>query len=1212
MKILPKNRNQKFLLVKKALEEGSSVSFACKKVGISRVSYYRWLKKQEERGGKKEERREEGRVKSENLILKLALSHPEWTIQKLTKKVPKSTFFVWKVLNKKGLGARRMRKKQARHAQLFPTRKQKYLATFGTRVLLLDGADKKGISFACREFNVSRTLYYKWKKRQANGEILEDKKWQVARWGRQTPEKYEKMILDMVAKKPALSVHRLFAQAPRVTGVPVVGYHGIQNILRRNNLNTYGRRLEFSRAPSLPILPTTPSWLGRLKSVWDTFVPQLAPAPPPSLALRASPLLGLRENLAAYLRPFALSFASSTAFSLLLITWFSMMSSQPLGMRFGLFFASVALLMGMFFFLYSMKYYFTLALVLSFSSQGEGDQKVRTSGSWLARVFGLNGTSAPLSVNGKAEIGGTKIPAPGLQQDLSHVKLERYPFISVHLPLYNEKKVANRLISACTSFDYPSSPDGSSGQAHSSTDDSSGQTHSSAGGSGQAPNYEVIVCDDSTDETVEIVNSWANNPKVKILHRPTRTGFKGGALAYATQAMDPRTEFVIVFDADFVPYPDTLIQFMKYFKASGAWDEKKFCKAESIQTMPYRDFKEEFASWQERETFKKQEEELRAKNDVAVVAGYQWHVLNKSENWITRGVRTEYAGSYVIERPGQEILGALKIIHGSVYCMRADVLKHFGWGTSITEDFELTLRLYEKGFRVIFTPYIQAPSECVSTIKRLIRQRMRWAEGHSFNTKRMFLRLLFGHWEQLNPKFEFRNSKQYQNSISFENLDLENSNLFSASDFGFRASGKKWVPSPLTFSEKTEFLYLAPYYLQAFFFLVGTFAWLLSETVFGARLPFWTSIWGWSLVLTNLLAMPLVNAVGLFLEESEEKDYLGLLSFIALCYIVVPFQAYAAVKGFIESSEGPWFRTPKTGLVTDVFARGRVYRWLTGFLSWKPATGGIAHARLAEAPVFEAPFGRYLALATANNQFNRLRMRPKQIRGLANLVIVCLVLVSVVLSFVAIPMGTTLAFDGLFYFRPRGADVVDTTAATPRRQMSTGSVGTSTGSVTLGAGADVGNTAYFHDTQAGSVSIPTAVNATASAAATDATLYGSQRHLHRDKQGNMILIFINSSGDIRGSFKTASSSAVWTPVDLELETHSSTYTNTSVSSALDNKGNIHMAYEASNGTGTSIYFKRVAVGRDSNGVVQRTGWSVGTEVSLAGAAGTNTYINPSL
>ncbi|MDP2691042.1 MAG: glycosyltransferase family 2 protein, partial [bacterium] len=382
----------------------------------------------------------------------------------------------------------------------------------------------------------------------------------------------------------------------------------------------------------------------------------------------------------------------------------------------------------------------------------------------------------------------------------------------------------------CTSFDYPSSPDGSSGQAHSTTDDYSGQAHSSAGGSGQAPNYEVIVCDDSTDETVEIVNSWANNPKVKILHRPTREGFKGGALAYATKVMDPRTEFVVVFDADFVPYPDTLIQFMKYFKSSGAWDEEKFYKAESIQTMPYRDFQEEFASWQEREVFRKQEEELRAKNDVAVVAGYQWHVLNKSENWITRGVRTEYAGSYVIERPGQEILGALKIIHGSVYCMRADVLKHFGWGTSITEDFELTLRLYAQGFRVIFTPYIQAPSECVSTIKRLIRQRMRWAEGHSFNTKKMFLRLLLGKWETRIERANASTSSGLELMDANERIALVHSRSFASDSQPIR----KWVPSPLTRSEKLEFLYLAPYYLQAFFFLVGTFAWLLSETVFGA------------------------------------------------------------------------------------------------------------------------------------------------------------------------------------------------------------------------------------------------------------------------------------------------------------------------------------------------------------------------------------------
>jgi len=123
-------------------------------------------------------------------------------------------------------------------------------------------------------------------------------------------------------------------------------------------------------------------------------------------------------------------------------------------------------------------------------------------------------------------------------------------------------------------------------------------------------------------------------------------------------------------------------------------------------------------------------------------------------------------------------------------------------------------------------------------------------------------------------------------------------------------------------------MYLSPYYLQSAFFVVGTLSWFISEVIFKVRLPFWTSIWGWSLVLTNLFALPLMNLVGLFLEESEEKDYLGLLSFVILSYILAPFQAYASVKGFLEKEEGPWFRTPKTGRITDIFERGRFYRWI--------------------------------------------------------------------------------------------------------------------------------------------------------------------------------------------------------------------------------------------------------------------------------------------
>ena len=59
----------------------------------------------------------------------------------------------------------------------------------------------------------------------------------------------------------------------------------------------------------------------------------------------------------------------------------------------------------------------------------------------------------------------------------------------------------------------------------------------------------------------------------------------------------------------------------------------------------------------------------------------------------------------------------------------------------------------------------------------------------------------------------------------------------------------------LTLGEKFEFLYFAPYYLQSFIFLVGTGCWLLAELL-GHNLPFWTAVFGWSLLFSNLLASP--------------------------------------------------------------------------------------------------------------------------------------------------------------------------------------------------------------------------------------------------------------------------------------------------------------------------------------------------------------------
>jgi len=963
------SQEERLKLIERVILKGESVSKVCEEAGISRVLFYRWLKRYKDEGKitpKKPSGVSSGRVPKE-VVLKIISwvrknpTLPTWKVSKVLGKDKKDkpvvgNHGVQKVFLRLNLNTIEKREEFAREAKALTEREALDLASGSLkakqaaakavelspnqRLEAIERVVKYKVPVAqvCIDFGISRPNFYKWLKRykqvpeEMRLEVMENKKPEVERYYRQTPEKYEEAVLSAVEQYPEFGVEKIVKVLPEIAGEPIVGYHGVQNILRRHDLNTYEKRLTYARSQITPVTKLV-AMLVRLGTRFAVL-----PAPTRARVIRFASILLLT--------------AFSSVVFLGSLGYISTIFGQAptAASRIGLVFASVALGAGSIFFAYSMKYYLTLGLVLSFSRQSEAEgggytmslsgrvkhdngsengngpstgsiNSLQAGSGWLQRIFGLVSAGSPSyrswwTAEGKG----------GLQPSLDHVKLKRFPFVSIHLPFYNEKKVAERLLEACASMKYK--------------------------------NYEIIVCDDSTDETTEIVQRYADRhnkvhpsgPKIKVLHRLTRAGFKGGALGEALKASDPRTEFVVVFDADFVPYPDTLEIFVKNFQANGL--DISNCKYQIANIHS-----------------KNQKEETNSDCRIAVVGGYQWHVLNKSENWITRGVRTEYSGSYVIERPGQELLGAMKLISGSVYMIRADILRQIGWGTSITEDFQLTLKLYEKGYKVVYTPYVQAPAECVSTLKRLIRQRMRWAEGHSNNIRRMFRRLMFGYWKTDDREPVYGRGGQKTERV--------------------------WVKSPLTAMEKLEFLYLSPYYLQAAFFLIGTFSWLLAETVFRARLPFWTSLWGWSLVLTNLLSLPLMNAVGLFLEESEERDYLGILSFVVLSYILVPFQAYASVKGFLEKEEGPWFRTPKTGKITDIFTRGRFYRWISGILPGRVRAPAFAtsireglqvaaysrlgnYAPLAGEAGLRGKNNPYLALATANNRFDSFSIRPRK------------------------------------------------------------------------------------------------------------------------------------------------------------------------------------------------------------------------------------------
>ena len=193
--------------------------------------------------------------------------------------------------------------------------------------------------------------------------------------------------------------------------------------------------------------------------------------------------------------------------------------------------------------------------------------------------------------------------------------------------------------------------------------------------------------------------------------------------------------------------------------------------------------------------------------------------------------------------------------------------------------------------------------------------------------------------------------------------------------------------------------------------VIGTMSWFLSEAVFHTRLPFWTAAFGWSLVFTNLLSLPLMNVIGLFLEESDERDYVGILSFIALSYIVVPFQAYAAIKGFLESREGPWFRTPKTGAITDVFERSRFAK-LFGNIFGRPVAAVHANPAMNlghDMRIGAIPDLRFLLSSKLYLESDISSPKPKRLPLLSKSILAALLICAIVLNYSALFTRQTYA-----------------------------------------------------------------------------------------------------------------------------------------------------------------------------------------------------------
>jgi cellulose synthase/poly-beta-1,6-N-acetylglucosamine synthase-like glycosyltransferase len=231
------------------------------------------------------------------------------------------------------------------------------------------------------------------------------------------------------------------------------------------------------------------------------------------------------------------------------------------------------------------------------------------------------------------------------------------PSVTVQLPMYNERYVAAAVIDACAKLNYPKD------------------------------RLEIQVVDDSTDDTVEIVEErvayWTSQGiDIKAVHREHRHGFKAGALADATPSA--KGEFIAIFDADFRPNPSFLERTIPYFQ------NKK----------------------------------------VGIVQG-RWGHINRDYSVLTKSQSIFLDMFFIIEQQARSLAGFFLRFNGSGGVWRKNTIEDAGgWSAdTLSEDLDLAFRAQLKDWEVIYDVDVEAPAEIPVTMLDFKAQQYRWTKG---------------------------------------------------------------------------------------------------------------------------------------------------------------------------------------------------------------------------------------------------------------------------------------------------------------------------------------------------------------------------------------------------------------------------------------------------------------------------------------------------
>ena len=231
------------------------------------------------------------------------------------------------------------------------------------------------------------------------------------------------------------------------------------------------------------------------------------------------------------------------------------------------------------------------------------------------------------------------------------------PSVTIQLPIYNEKYVAARLIDTVCAMEYPKDK------------------------------MRIMVLDDSNDDTVELVRNLVNDYKskgfqIEHVRRGTRKGYKAGALNHAMKTTD--TEFVAIFDADFIPPKWFLNRAISHF----------------------------------------------VKPNIGLIQ-CRWGHINENYSSITQVQALSLDFHFLIEQKAKSNSRLFMNFNGTAGIWRRECIEDAGgWHTAtLVEDLDLSYRAQMKGWKCLFLSDIVVDAELPVEMNAAKRQQFRWAKG---------------------------------------------------------------------------------------------------------------------------------------------------------------------------------------------------------------------------------------------------------------------------------------------------------------------------------------------------------------------------------------------------------------------------------------------------------------------------------------------------